>query len=521
MTSAAVTQTDKVISRKEKRLLGLLLLFTVFAFHQLFLEALAADFMPDVVEAFFSVSGISFQFLYALVLGLIFIRRKDIAAAYHGRGSPLSAMLFLLPGISLFLWGHFVDATDLIHVSFILIVFGAARFLSGRQLTRVLLAPTLILVLGTPLPAVLINQIIFPMQLWDTEHSVWLLNAIGIPALAMGDMISMAEGSTRFAESCTALGFTLWLTIFALAYVYIFRITRWHAVLLVLSAPIIAHAVNLLRAFSLVLNPKMEVLAIHTFQGIVFFLLGFSLLYAVDNLLIRYFDNGDKVGKAESTAMDKDELAGQKTGKLYVLATMLLALSVISFIMPTWPAPQKTARQAISLPDELGEWKFATTLPVKYSFLGSVRYSSTLYNGYIRNSEPVNLFIGTDDRLRRDRSSLSGKNGYPDGVGLEQERSIIDLGPDITHAESIVIDDVNAERWLSYHWYEGIESVAKEILYALLALDQSPFRRDEPARVTRLTTYVELTPEGRQQADKRLRTFLREIKKAGTTTPQN
>jgi len=521
MITVAATRTHQTISIKERLLLALLLLLTVLAFHQLFIEAMTADFLPNVVEAFFLVSGISFQFLYALVFGLVFIRRKDIATAYHGRGAPLSALLFLLPGISLFLWGHFVDATDLIHVSFILVGFGAARFLSGRQLTRALLAPTLILVLGTPLPAVLVNQIIFPMQLWDTEHSVWLLNAIGIPAIAMGDMITMAESSTRFAESCTALGFTLWLTIFALAYVYIFRITRWHAVLLVLSAPIIAYAVNILRAFSLVLNPRMEVLTIHTVQGIVFFMIGFSLLYAVDNLLIRIFDHGSKEQNSEPPALNEDELAGQKPGKLYVLATMLLALSVISFIMPTWPAPQKTVRQAISLPDELGEWKLATTLPVKYSFLGSVRYSSTLYNGYVRNSEPVNLFIGSDDRLRRDRSSLSGKNGYPDGVGLEQERTVIDLGPGIGYAESIVIDDVNAERWLSYHWYEGIGSVAEEIFYALLALDQSPFRRDRPAKVTRLTTYVELTPEGRQLADKRLRIFLREMKKAGTTTPQD
>ena len=53
----------------------------------------------------------------------------------------------------------------------------------------------------------------------------------------------------------------------------------------------------------------------------------------------------------------------------------------------------------------------------------------------------------------------------------------------------------------------------------MLALDQSPFRREKQARVTRLTTYVELTPEGRMRADRRLRDFLREMKipEASTT----
>jgi exosortase/archaeosortase family protein len=365
-------------------------------------------------------------------------------------------------------------------------------------------------VLATPLPAVLINRMIFPMQLMDTRHSVWLLNAIGLPSLAEGDMISMAESSTRFAESCTALGFSLWLTVFALAYVYIFRITRWHAVLLVFSAPFIAYAVNLLRAFTLVLNPAMEVLTIHTVQGIAFFLVGFSLLYAVDNLLMRYLANDRKEHNAPPLASRADEPAGDKQGKLIVLALLFTVLLMVSLTLPKWPTPSTRASQAISLPDELGEWKLAENQPVTYGFLGSVRYSSTLYRSYSKNNETVSIFIGTDDRLRRHRSLLSDKNAYPGEIGLEQERSFIDLGPDVGNAVAIVTDK-GTQRLLSYSWYEGVDSITREIFYAWLALDQSPFRRDEPMRVTRLTTFVELTPEGRMHADKRLRMFLQEM----------
>ena len=346
MTSAVTEKSHLTISGKEKLLLVLLWVLVALAFHQLVIGKTATGFMPTVVGAFFSASGVSPQFIYVLVIGLFIIRRKDIAAAYQGAGDPWSAMLFLVPGVSLFLWGHFVGAMDLIHVSFILVGFGAARYLSGKRLTRAILPPVLILILATPLPAVLINQIIFPMQLIDTRHSVWLLNAIGIPSLAKGDMISMAEGSTRFAESCTALGFTLWLTIFALAYVYIFRITRWHAVLLVLSAPFIAYAVNILRAFTLVLNPEQEVLTIHTLQGVVFFLIGFSLLYAVDNVLMRYLAKDSGEHSKAFLVPGKDELAGQKQGRLYVLAGLFAVLFVVSLMMPTWSAPSTKALSA-------------------------------------------------------------------------------------------------------------------------------------------------------------------------------
>ena len=514
MTTTATEHTGASVSRKEKLLLVLLLMFAALAFHQLVFGESLANFMPSVVGAFFSVSGVSPQFTYVLVIGLVIIRRKDIAAAYSGEGDTWSAVLFLVPGVCLFLWGHFVGATDLIHIAFILVGFGAARFLSGKRLTRAILAPTLILLLATPLPAVLINQIIFPMQLIDTRHSVWLLNAIGIPSLAKGDMISMAEGSTRFAESCTALGFSLWLTIFALAYVYIFQIKRWHAVLLVLSAPVIAYNVNLLRAFTLVLNPEMEVLTIHTLQGVMFFLIGFSLLYAVDNLLIRYFRNHTGAHNEAFFLPDNDAVARPKQGKLYGLVSLFAALSIASITIPKWPTPSIGTSPAISLPDKLGKWRRTTANPnVNYTFLGSVRYSSTLNRDYIRNNEAVNVFIGTDDRLRRQRSLLSDKNAYTESIGLEQERSIVDLGPDVGEAIAVV-SDRGTERLLTYHWYEGVESVAKEILYAWLALDQSPFRREQIARVTRLTTFVEFTPQGRQRADARLRDFLQEVEKS-------
>jgi hypothetical protein len=208
--------------------------------------------------------------------------------------------------------------------------------------------------------------------------------------------------------------------------------------------------------------------------------------------------------------------ATHKQGKLYVLVCLFAALLIASLMVPKWPTPSTHATRPISLPDELGEWQLTADMPVRYTFLGSVRYSEKLYRDYSRNGEPVSVFIGTDDRLRRHRSLLSDKNTYQDEMGLVQERSIVDLGPDAGQAVAIVTDN-GAQRLLTYSWYEGIENVAREILYAWLALDQSPFHRDELARVTRLGTFVELSPEGQQRADGRLRTFLREMKQAETT----
>jgi hypothetical protein len=60
---------------------------------------------------------------------------------------------------------------------------------------------------------------------------------------------------------------------------------------------------------------------------------------------------------------------------------------------------------------------------------------------------------------------------------------------------------------LTYHWYEGTDGLASETLRALLATDQSPFRRFEPARVIRVLTALGPTPLARMEAETKLRAF--------------
>ncbi len=513
MKSAFIRNASQATDKTEKWLLGLLLLAALLAYHKLITEIDTSIFLPTVVGSFFSYSGTAPQFLYLLVIGLFYIRRKDIAKACQGPGAPWTAQFYLLPGILLFLWGQYVGVTDILHISLLLTGLGVAHLLSGRRLTLAILPPVLILVLATPIPAVLLNQILFQFQLWDAEHTAWILNAIGISSVPVGDLIYMAGGSARVAESCTALGFLKWLTIFALAYVYVFPASRLHAVILVLSAPLIAYAVNILRAFSLVLNPKLEVLSIHMTQGILFFMIGFSLLYALDSFLLRVF--GKQTNRQNDASAEPNAITRQKRRPIQGLIAIFLILFSFSLAMPQWSFPPGNMhRFDLSLAEEFGEWNLRSSPPIYYPFLGSVRYSAMIFRDYLREkNEPVSLFIGYDDRLQRLRSMLSDKNTYLGERGFVEERSSVTLGSSGHQATSIIVYD-SKTRFLVYSWYQGVSSLGKEFLYALLALDQSPFRRAEPALVVRLSAMIYPGAEGLKLADKRLRDFLADLNKA-------
>jgi exosortase len=490
----------------EKWLLGLVVMLAVLTYHDLLTWRIDVFVGVSVTGLYYSLSGVAPQYHYLLAMGMIYIRRNDIANACKGRSTPWQALFFLVPGVALLVWGQYVDATDIVYISFLLVGLGSVRFLYGERLVRTILLPVLILFLAIPLPAVLINQIVFPFQLWTATHSALLLNILGIPAVALGDMIYLAGQSAFVAESCTALGFIKWLTIFALAYVYIFPVSRLHAVLLVLSAPFIAYAVNLLRAFSLIINPGMEVLTIHTAQGIVFFLIGFALLYALDIILLRYIKMNRKADVDQVVDNVHDASADPKYKHLLMLAILLGVLLLVSVTLPRWSSPSVEPSPEIIDSGDIGDWKPVETPVMKHLFLGSVRYSTHLYRYYARDDEYVALFVGYDDRRRRHRSLLSDKNAYQDGIGLVEERFLLE--PDvINHQVDVVVSSTDNGRIMTWHWYEGVASIPEEILRAFLALDQSPFRRPEGALIVRLATFVPPGPDGKFVAEQRLQDF--------------
>jgi len=334
MNTAPRDSTCQTIRRGDKWLLGTLLVLAGLTYRELFTWYFSLHKLPNYVGWFFNLSDTSPQLHYLLAIGLFYVRRKDIVQAFQANGAPWSALFFLVPGAGLLLWGRYVSATDIVFLSFLLVGFGAARFLSGRRLTGTILLPVLILLLAIPLPAVLINQIVFPFQLWTAEHIVGFLNIIGIPSWSGGDMIYMAGHEVRVAESCTALGFMKWLLVFALAYAYLFPVSRLHAAVLILSAPVIAYAVNLLRGFSLVLNPGLEVLEIHVVQGVVFFLIGFSLLVAVDTILLRILRHRKEIDSKRNPNDRREMTPDRKHKPLLILLTLFSLLFVASLAMP-------------------------------------------------------------------------------------------------------------------------------------------------------------------------------------------
>jgi EpsI family protein len=489
-----------------KILLGLVVLLAALAYRDVLFWDPSSPGLPSIGWFFFQTTDTSPQIVFVIAAALVYARRKRLARALREGASPLFAVPLLFLGLAFFLWGQHVGATDLVLVSFILVCLGGGLLLFGERFARGMTLPLLLLLFAIPLPAILMHRILFPLQMWTATHTSWALNAMGVPAVQEGDMIYLAERTFEVVETCSGLRSIEVLTMLAVAWLCFFATSRLHAVLLLLSAPAIAYFVNMLRSLSLVLNPQSDVLAIHALQGVGLFLVGFALLFVVDALLGRFLDKrGPRAPEPEPAAGARGGVLRLSRGRTIALALLLAAMLGATIWMPRWEPP-KFRLHAIALPADLDGWKMGEAIRVDRLFLFSVQFSKQVYRRYEQEGEAIDVFVGYGDRLRRDRSLFSPKTAFPGRGWHVEEQGVEEVGRPPWQVDRKVARSLGT-RILIYHWYEGSEGFARETLRALLATDQSPLRRSGGAWVVRISTVVEPTPLGREQADARLEQF--------------
>jgi len=457
-----------------------------------------------VVGWFFATSDSSPQLIMAIVAGLLVARRDALRAALGAERAPLLAGGVGLLALGLHGWGLWADATDLLIPSLGLGGIALGLLLGGRPLARELLAPLAILVFALPLPGALHNLVVYPYQLRTAAFVDALLRAADFTVSRQGDMLKVGAREFEVIETCSGLRSALTLGLLASVWVTWFRCSAWHGALLLASSPLIAFGTNAIRVIVLVLDPRPEVQESHVAQGLVMFVVGTGALSLVDRLLLRLRRHRELVEDAGAASVSP-----VATGRLRAAALGLVPFAALTLALPGWRPAAVPFAGAVSLPEKLPGWRVAPG-PETGHFLGQTWFTHRSHHVYrSRDRRPrVTAFLGLDDHQVRSRSLLSVKNHVPGPsyVILEQGERWLLPGP--RRMESFVVQRFG-KRELVLTRYEGVGSVAAEILRSALALDQpgSPWRRTEPARFLRLSTPIFPGPDGVREAETRLRAF--------------
>ena len=174
--------------------------------------------------------------------------------------------------------------------SLLFLLAGLVIQFRGWQFFRALLFPWAVLFLMIPLPAIILNQIAFPLQFEASRLASGLLGLFGVPVLREGNIIKLPSLTLDVVQACSGLRSLVSLIAFAVMFGYFFERRVWRRVLLILAAipiAVVANGVRIMGSGFLgqYWDPDKAQGFFHLFSGWVIFLLSLGLLAAFHSAL--------------------------------------------------------------------------------------------------------------------------------------------------------------------------------------------------------------------------------------------
>jgi exosortase len=197
-----------------------------------------------------------------------------------------SGIAVMALGLVVLLLGVYGSELFLSRVSLVILLAGLVLCFAGRQFLKELRFALLVLLLAIPLPAIIFNQITFPLQLVASKLASILLPVFGVPVLREGNVIALPLMKLEVAEACSGIRSLMSLFTLAIFYGYFLEKSNWRRGALVLASIPIAIAANAVRILGTGLcvqywDPDKALGFFHEFSGWVIFLVSLTCLYLV------------------------------------------------------------------------------------------------------------------------------------------------------------------------------------------------------------------------------------------------
>ena len=224
-----------------------------------------------------------------LALYFAWERREQFAAA------PIKSSTFglvvLLGSLAVLMAGLLGAELFLSRIAIVGTVTGIVLYLYGWRRLQVLAFPIAFLLLMIPIPAIIFQQIAFPLQLFASQFGEFCMSAAKIPVLREGNVLILANTSLEVAEACSGIRSLISLITLAIVFGYFSDPRTWVRIAIVASAIPVAIIANGARVAGTGIaaqyyGPEAAQGFFHEFSGWVVFVVAFLLMLAVHRLIL-------------------------------------------------------------------------------------------------------------------------------------------------------------------------------------------------------------------------------------------
>ena len=216
-------------------------------------------------------------------------RRAALAQANQPANSGL---VVVLTGLAMLVAGLLGAELFLTRIALVVVLAGGLLYLRGWKALQVAAFPIGFLLLMIPIPAIIFNQIAFPLQLLASRFGEYVLWMAGIPVLREGNVIALAHTRLEVAEACSGIRSLISLLTLGIVYAYFTDSRPWVRTAIALSTVPIAIFANGARVAGTGIaahhfGPEAAEGFFHSFSGWLVFVVAFALVFAVTRLLLK------------------------------------------------------------------------------------------------------------------------------------------------------------------------------------------------------------------------------------------
>lgn len=246
---------------------------------------------PNLFWTWFNHSDNSHGAFVPLVsLYFIWLKREKLKSAKISNSN--SGAMILIISMVLYLFSYAGAVAVVSRAMIVSSLIGLVLFTLGKESFSLLTFPLLYLFIMVPVPDSILGLVAFPLQLFVTKVSTFVIQALSIPTYREGNMLYFAQTHLEVAEACSGIRSIMGFGMLSFIFAYIMDKIWWKRIFIVLSTIPLALFTNFVRVTGTGIlahfyGAKVALGFLHEFSGLLMVVFGFFLLLGEYLLLNR------------------------------------------------------------------------------------------------------------------------------------------------------------------------------------------------------------------------------------------
>ncbi len=257
----------------------------------LVLIALYAPVLTRLVKQWYTDADYSHGFIVPLLsLYLIWQRREKLRAI--PRRPSLWGMVIVIASIGLLFLGSLGAELFLARISILGVICGLIVYFVGSSVLRAMAFPVGFLLFAIPIPVLIYNQIVFPLQFIASKFATSALETLNIfPIMREGNVLIMPNMRLEVVEACSGIRSLMSLLALAAGYGYLAErstVVRWILFLAMIPLAIISNGTRVMITALMAhyIGPQAAEGFMHEFSGWVIFVVATALFLGLHSLSV-------------------------------------------------------------------------------------------------------------------------------------------------------------------------------------------------------------------------------------------